>query len=139
MRLCLLLWILILTVAASAQPAITGFSPASGPVGSTVTINGTNFGATPGDNIVYFGAVKANVVSASANSLQVKAPVGATYEPLTVTVNHLTAYSQKPFGITFKSCGSLSASSFGPRVVQATVDAWSLRINDLDGDGRNDI
>lgn len=35
------------TVTATAAPTVTGFSPTSGPVGSTVTITGTNFtGAT---------------------------------------------------------------------------------------------
>jgi hypothetical protein len=38
-----------------AQPTITSFSPASGPVGTTVTINGSNFSSTPANNIVFFG------------------------------------------------------------------------------------
>ena len=38
-------------------PIITSFSPSSGAVGTTVTITGSNFSTTAGNNIVYFGAV----------------------------------------------------------------------------------
>ena len=34
-------------------PTITSFTPLTAPVGSTVTINGSNFSATPSNNIVY--------------------------------------------------------------------------------------
>ncbi|MEJ0058039.1 MAG: IPT/TIG domain-containing protein [Bacteroidota bacterium] len=46
-------------------PVITSFSPTSGPVGTPVIITGTNFGATVANNIVYFGAVRATVTSAT--------------------------------------------------------------------------
>ena len=49
-----------------AQPSITSFSPVSGPVGANVTISGSNFSTTPGNNIVFFGAVRANVTAATA-------------------------------------------------------------------------
>src|SRR5580698_9232951 len=38
-----------------AQPAISSFSPSSGPVGSTVVVNGSNFSSTTSANIVFFG------------------------------------------------------------------------------------
>src|SRR5687767_6882265 len=78
-----------------AQPTISSFSPASGPVGTSVTITGTNFSATPANNIVYFGPVRATVTNASAGSLTVTAPPGANFQPITVTVNGLTAYSTR--------------------------------------------
>ena len=80
-----------------SQPTISSFSPASGPVGTSVTITGTNFNTTPSNNIVFFGAVKANVTAASATSLTVTVPLGVTYQPITVTVDGLTAYSNKSF------------------------------------------
>src|SRR5690349_4311223 len=86
-----------------AQPVVNSFSPASGPVGTTVTITGSNFSAMAGDNIVFFGAVKAPVTAATSTSLTVKVPTGATYQPITVTTNGLTGYAPKPFNVTFSS------------------------------------
>jgi hypothetical protein len=75
----------------SSVPAIYNFAPASGTNGTTVTISGTNFSPTAAANIVYFGAVQANVVSASPTSLVVTTPACATYGPITVTVGGLVA------------------------------------------------
>ena len=58
-------------------PVVSAFSPASGAVGTSVTITGTGFGATPAGNIVFFGATMATVTSASATSLTVTVPAGA--------------------------------------------------------------
>ncbi|MBL0356736.1 MAG: IPT/TIG domain-containing protein [Chitinophagaceae bacterium] len=38
-----------------AQPGISSFSPASGPVGTMITINGTNFDPVAANNIVFLG------------------------------------------------------------------------------------
>ena len=84
-----------------AQPTISSFSPESGPAGSTITVTGTNFSEIPGENIVYFGTAKGTVISASATSLNATVPASASYLPLSVTTNKLTAYSYKPFIITF--------------------------------------
>src|SRR5438105_2792372 len=73
-----------------AQPRITSVAPLNGPIGTVVTISGTNFSL--GTNIVYFGAVKAVVAAASTNSLTVIVPAGATYSPVSVTAGGLTAY-----------------------------------------------
>src|SRR5689334_18951499 len=84
-----------------AQPVITSFTPASGPIGTVVTITGQNFDPNPANNIVYFGPVKAIVSSATATSLSVTVPQSAMYVPIAVTVNGLTAYSNKSFVVTF--------------------------------------
>lgn len=55
-------------------PTITSFSPASGAVGSTVTISGTNFDTTAGLNVVYFGSTQAVVNNASQTQLTVTVP-----------------------------------------------------------------
>ncbi|MEI9808311.1 MAG: IPT/TIG domain-containing protein [Bacteroidota bacterium] len=85
--------VFIFSTALSAQPTISSFSPASGTIGTTVTINGTNFSSTASNNIVFFGAVRASVSAATSTSLTVSAPAGATYQPLSVTVNNLTGYA----------------------------------------------
>ncbi len=47
----------------AALPVITSFAPMSGPTGAVMTITGANFGATAGENIVWFGAVRATMLS----------------------------------------------------------------------------
>jgi hypothetical protein len=123
-------------------PTITSFSPASGPVGTVVTITGSYFSPVAGNNIVFFGAVQAAVTAASSTSLTVTVPAGITYENLSVTTNKLTAYSSMPFLATFDNYGNtvFGSGSFTGRV-NVKVD-YALRdagIADLDGDGRPDI
>jgi len=95
-----------------AQPTIASFSPASGPVGTVVTITGTNFSATPSSNIVYFGTVMAPVSAASATSLTVTVPAGTSYQPVTVTTGGLTAFSTQTFITTFADPGQFTACRF---------------------------
>jgi len=127
---------------ASAQvPTIISFSPKSGPIGTTVTITGTNFSTIAFNDIVYFGAVRANVVSSSATSLNVTVPIGTTNQPLTVTTNGLTAYSNRSFIVTFTGGeNAFSVNSFATKI-DSTVNAGPVNsvINDLDGDGKPDI
>jgi hypothetical protein len=123
---------------ANAQPVVSSFSPVSGPVGTNVIITGTGFNATPANNTVYFGAAKANVSAASATSLTVQVPSGATNEPFTVTTVNLTAYSAKPFHITFNG-GTLSGSSFTRADFNCGLGADEMALCDFDLDGKNDV
>jgi hypothetical protein len=124
-----------------AVPAIFAISPISGAAASVITLSGTNFSTTASSNTVYFGAVQATVLSASLTNLMVTVPAGATYAPITVTVNGLTAYANRPFLPTFAGNGSgISVSSFTPR--QNLADASSpnkIVIADIDGDGKPDL
>ena len=123
-------------------PTITSFAPASGPVGTTVTITGTNFHANPTNNIVYFGTVKATVSSGTANSLTVTVPIGATFQPVSVTSNNLTAYSKQPFLVTFPNGGSITQNSFPVRTevpVGTGYTPHDLQLGDIDGDGKLDL
>ena len=65
-------------------PVITSFTPLSAKPGNAVTLSGTNFNVTPGNNIVFFGATRATVTAASAISVTVTVPSGATYAPITL-------------------------------------------------------
>jgi uncharacterized protein YhjY with autotransporter beta-barrel domain len=72
----------------AVTPTVTGISPPSGPVSQVVTISGTGFSTTPGNNSVAFGASPGTVTAASATSLTVTAPaVGSGAVNVTVTVN----------------------------------------------------
>ena len=121
-------------------PTITSFSPTSGSVGTTVTITGTNFSTIASNNIVYFGAVRASVNTATSTSLSVTVPAGATYQPISVTTNNLTAFSTQPFTVTFPGNSPMVAASFDAGIDSTTAfDPLAVAIIDLDGDGKADL
>jgi hypothetical protein len=120
-------------------PAITSFSPLTGPTGTTVTINGANFNPNPASNIVFFGAAKATVLSATSTQLMVMAPSGATYQPLTVRTDYQTATAAQAFNLTFEGGGTITDSTFNGSVYASTgYYSEDLVVADLDGDGLND-
>jgi gliding motility-associated-like protein len=124
-------------------PTITSFTPASGPVGTSVTVTGTNFNTTAANNIVFFGATMATVTAASTTSLTVTVPAGATYQPVSVLngATNLIGYSAAPFVTTFTpNKGSIAATDFTPQFTLGTGTAPSSEaIGDLDGDGKPDL
>ncbi|MFI5185455.1 MAG: FG-GAP repeat domain-containing protein, partial [Chitinophagales bacterium] len=135
---------LLLSLNLFAQPTITSFAPASGPVGTTVTITGTNFNTTPANNIVFFGMVKASVTSASTTSLTVTVPAGATFLPISIATNNLTAYSNKPFIVTFPGAAPVfTAKSFEFEAqvdsVDPSIETTKYTLGDVDGDGKVDV
>lgn len=122
----------------SQAPTISSLSPTSGSVGIAVTITGTGFDATPSNNTVYFGPVKASVTAATTTSLTVTVPVGAGFQPVSVIVNNLTGFFSTPFNITYAGGGiNLNSNSF------ATAKSFSggafVAQGDLDGDGKIDL
>lgn len=126
--------------ALSAPPVITGFSPASGAARTVITITGSNFASKPTQNIVHFGAVRAKVISAARGKLKVSVPVSATFAPITVTANGLTAYSQTPFEPTFVGASELTSTNFASPLNLATPNGpHHAVIADLDGDGKPDL
>lgn len=123
-----------------AQPVITSFTPTKGPVGTAVTISGAGFSTTTANNIVYFGAVKATVTAASANSLTVLAPAGATYQPITVTVGGLIGASRLSYSITFPSGNLFNLQSFGTPITFLVGESpYGVVIGDFNVDGKSDI
>ncbi|MFY7912810.1 MAG: FG-GAP-like repeat-containing protein [Emticicia sp.] len=137
----LFLFILLSLQIQAQRPNIAYFSPMSGPIGSTVTITGTNFNSTAIQNVVYFGATKATVSVASSTSLTVTVPVGATNQPISVlnASNGLFGYTVKPFHVTFTG-GSIASSTFETKVdFGANTESLNMATGDLDGDGKTDI
>jgi alpha-tubulin suppressor-like RCC1 family protein len=121
-------------------PFIMGIAPAIAYPGATVEIYGTNFSSTAGGNIVHFGAVQASVISATANTLTVNVPPGATFAPITVTVNGLTAFSRMPFLPTFPGGAAVNSFTLGAQQnLSMPSGPFSTVIADLDGDGKPDL
>jgi DNA-binding beta-propeller fold protein YncE len=78
-------------------PTITKFSPASGKVGTIVTIKGTNLsGATKAT----FDGVKATITSDTATKIKVKVPKGAKTGKIKVVDPDGTATSTTNFKVT---------------------------------------
>ena len=123
------------------KPTISSFTPASGPIGTQVTITGTNFSATAANNIVNFGATRATVTAANTTSLTVTVPAGATYQPISVLTNGLYALSKDSFVVTFKSDGSgISTSTFASPVdFNPGINPWAVKTADFDNDGKPDL
>ena len=77
-------------------PQITSLSPTTGGPGTSVTISGSNFGASQGTSAVRFNGVAASVASWSGSSVVATVPASATTGPVTVTVNGVSSN-----GVTF--------------------------------------
>lgn len=78
---------------------ITSFTPTSGPAGTMVTINGTNFSTTITENVVLFNGKEATITSASSTTLKVTVPTGATTGRISVTINGIDAVSSSDFTV----------------------------------------
>ncbi|WP_306013235.1 MULTISPECIES: BspA family leucine-rich repeat surface protein [unclassified Allomuricauda] len=84
----------------AGAPTIANFTPPSGPVGTEITINGTNFSTTKTSNTVKIGTATATVTAATATQLKATVPTGATTGLVSVTVGGKTATSTTNFTVT---------------------------------------
>src|SRR5258705_370927 len=85
------------TVTVSNPPTISSFSPTSGPVGTSVTISGTNFG---GASAVRFNGTSAGFTVNSSASITATVPGGASTGTISVTTSGGTATSAGSFTVT---------------------------------------
>ena len=117
-------------------PSIASLSPTSGEVGSAVVINGANFSATAGQNLVKFGGVTAQVTSATPSRIDTVVPSGVTGTVgVTVTAAGLTSNAVN-FQVTQPGGDAIYATDFstfpdGPNAIGGT-DGWSAA---PEGDG----
>jgi probable HAF family extracellular repeat protein len=80
-------------------PQISSFTPASGAVGTVVTINGSNFGATRGSSTLSFNGKVVPVEKWSDTEIEVVVPTGATSGKFVVTL--ATSAPLASNGVTF--------------------------------------
>lgn len=92
--------------------AATGFSTNNATPGSTITIYGSGFSSTPSANQVYLNGVAVTVVSATANSLTILIPAGATSGAVTITDSNGT--------VTSSSSLSIAGVSQAPTITSVT-------------------
>ena len=85
------------TVEIVPPPAITGFSPTSGPVGTLVTISGTGFS---GATTVTFDGIPADFTGVSATSITATVPAGASTGKIGVTTPGGSTLSSSNYTVT---------------------------------------
>ncbi|WP_243635886.1 LamG-like jellyroll fold domain-containing protein [Hymenobacter edaphi] len=88
------------TAPAGAAPTLTGISPGSGPVGTTLTLTGTNLAEVT--QVGFGGGVTAAVASVAADGSQltVVVPTGAASGPLSATTPCGTTSTTQSFAVT---------------------------------------
>ncbi|MEO7989394.1 MAG: FG-GAP-like repeat-containing protein, partial [Chryseolinea sp.] len=120
--------------------SVNTVSPLAGPIGSTVTITGSNFSTIASENRVGFGGVEANVISSTATEIKAEVPAGAGYERVSVVRNKLTSYYHLPFNVTFSPGVTFDGTSFLPPVtLPLTTADYDVEVADLNNDGKPDI
>jgi len=72
--------------AAAPAPVITSVSATTGSIGSQITINGANFGASQGNSTVLLNAAPVTINTWGAISINITIPTGASSGPLVVSV-----------------------------------------------------
>lgn len=144
----LFIWLLLAVLAGNnfaraAAPAISSFSPLSGPVGTQVTITGSDFSASPDENTVFFGSIKAEIISTpSTTQLTVKVPAGATYHQIRVLTNGLRAASTLYFTVTSTFNCALTRHSFDEKIDFASdigKTNYAIVSGDINNDGKIDM
>lgn len=119
----------------ATTPVITNFIPTSGPIGTTVTITGTNFDPIASNNIVKFNGINALTPAfATTTSLIVIVPVGASTGPVSVTTTAGTGSSTTNYTVT-SSCIPLSERNALIALYNTTGGAsWNNSTNWLNSD-----
>ena len=97
------------TTTTTTPPSLTSLAPTSGAVGASVTVTGTNFGATKGTSTVTFNGTTATPTTWSATSIVVPVPAGATTGNVVVTVGGVASN-----GVAFTVLPTPSVTSLAP-------------------------
>lgn len=147
LALCCFLLVGIIQQASAQVPSISSFAPTSGVIGTTVTITGTNFHATPANNSVYFGAIKATPTAGSTTSLTVTVPAGATSVTPIVVQNNTTGLQassmQTITGTGTRQFTVTNLPTITPNYTKtdfaAGTNPQSVAVGDFNGDGKADL
>jgi len=112
----------------STGPAITSFTPTTGPVGTSVTINGTGFS---GATAVRFNGTNATYTLNSATQITATVPSGATTGKIGVTTAGGSALSTTNFTVT------VVTPTAGNNSFTVAEDSGATALNVLANDSSN--
>ncbi len=93
---------------ASTTPTLTGFSPASGAVGATVTITGTHL---TGATAVSFNGTTSSYTVTSSTQITATVPTGATTGKISVTTPQGTVSSTNNFAVSTAAVPTITGFS----------------------------
>lgn len=96
---------------AISPPTVISIQPDQAFAGDTVTINGTNYSTTLGENSARFNGADATLISATATQLKVKVPQNGSSGPISVKVKN-SDYVVSSFNFTYLS--PVTVSGFSP-------------------------
>jgi RHS repeat-associated protein len=122
------------TVKSVPAPSITDFTPKTGPIGTVISVTGSNFVPTTGVapqvslNKQGGGTLAAPVSSSTNNSLQFVVPTGASTGPVTVTTIALSATSATSLTIVASSDFTLSASPSSTNLIQGQAVSYAVTL-----------
>src|SRR6185503_15273091 len=105
------------------QPNIANLSPATGSIGTPVTVNGSNFGTMQNLSTVTFNGVVATPTSWSNSSIGVPVPPGASTGPVVVTVNGIASNSVTFTTTSGSITGTITRASDSAPISGALVEA----------------
>lgn len=125
------------TLAASG-PVISSFSPASAPIGTQVTITGSNFMPTGSSPMVTLnqqggGTLFAPIVSATGTSISFVIPAGAATGLITVTAGAQSASSVTPLTVVASSSFTLSVSPGSATLLPGQSITYQVSLASSDG------
>jgi hypothetical protein len=120
-------------VLAAGSPTISSFSPKSGPVGSTVEIEGTNF--IPRLSISFFGDVQAEG-SFTGTTITVTVPDGASTGPIQVQTANGTAETPQSFVVGATKTPHVTLEATVPEVMLGSGKAgeFTLKLSEESGE-----
>ncbi|HEX2093274.1 MAG TPA: IPT/TIG domain-containing protein [Longimicrobiaceae bacterium] len=110
---------------APTPPAIQSFTPASGPVGTQVTISGSNL---TGATAVRFGGVGAPFTVVSPGSITATVPPGAATGPISVTTPGGSALSPGSFTVVAPASVTLSATPVSRSVTAGQTASYTINL-----------
>ena len=127
------------TVATGGSLAITSFSPQTGPVGSLVTVNLSNFtpvqGTAPQVTLSKFGGgtISASASTSSANSLSFVVPAGAGSGTLSVNWGSQNATSPNAFTVTTSTTFTLGVGPSTAKLLPGQNVTYAITLNSTNG------
>lgn len=94
-------------------PTISSFTPTSGPVGTPITIVGTNFDPSPAGNAITLNGIACTTLGAQPTQLNTAVPNTGTTGQIRVTTSAGTALSSTNFTVTTPDPGGGSGGGTG--------------------------
>ena len=111
-------------------PLITSFTPDIGPIGTTVTLLGTNFSSIPTNNgVIFFNNRTAIVTASTPTSITTNVPASSTTGKISVTVNCMTVQSATNFIIGVAPVPTITSFTPTSGVIGTTVTITGTNFN----------